>query len=144
MVDLETAQVLQHEEVCPGIVIEFPTQEENNDNTDESFVYCPIATEDYTSLPSVGICKINTATSKIETWWAEQGIFTHEAIPVAKSSANKGSWLLTMLYDAKNQRASLAILDSEDITSGPVCRLHLKHHVTYGLHGSFCKNSKTA
>ena len=29
--------------------------------------------------------------------------------------------------------------DSEDFSSGPVCRLNLKHHVTYGLHGSFAR-----
>jgi all-trans-8'-apo-beta-carotenal 15,15'-oxygenase len=29
------------------------------------------------------------------------------------------------------------ILDARDLNQGPVARLHLKHHVPYGLHGSF-------
>jgi carotenoid cleavage dioxygenase-like enzyme len=30
-------------------------------------------------------------------------------------------------------------MDSENFSAGPVCRLNLKHHVTYGLHGSFTR-----
>jgi hypothetical protein len=42
-----------------------------------------------------------------------------------------------MLYDYTNQRASLVILDSENFADGPICRIHLRHALAYGLHGSF-------
>lgn len=126
-------------------------------------MYCPIASDDYTSLPSTGLCQINTETSEIETWWAENQIFTHEVVPIPKTTSTKerngaaavvgggnddggsgggggtteGSWLLTNFYDAGKKRMALAILDSENFSLGPVCRLNLNHHVTYGLHGSF-------
>jgi len=48
--------------------------------------------------------------------------------------------LLMLMYDAAKHRSSLVILDARDITKGPVARLHLKHHIPYGLHGSFTSN----
>jgi len=31
----------------------------------------------------------------------------------------------------------VVILDSRDLTQGAIARLHLKHHIPYGLHGSW-------
>lgn len=44
-------------------------------------------------------------------------------------------WLLAMIYDGKEDRSSLVILDAKDLSQ--VARLWLKHHVPYGLHGTF-------
>jgi all-trans-8'-apo-beta-carotenal 15,15'-oxygenase len=135
IIDVEKGTVVSHEEVRPGIVIEFPTQEEDKPN----MMYLAIAAEEYTSLPSTGLCRINTETREMETWWADNKQFTHEVIPVKKQNGQPGSWLVTPLYDAGKRRTTIAIIDSEDFSSGPVCRLNLKHHVTYGLHGSFAR-----
>ena len=140
VIDVARGTVVSHEEVRPGIVIEFPTQEEDRPN----MMYLAIAAEEYTSLPSAGVCRINTETREMETWWAENQQFTHEVVPVKKENGQAGSWLLTPIYDAGRRRTTIAILDSEDFSSGPVCRLHLKHHVTYGLHGSFARESSPA
>eukprot|EP00985_Skeletonema_marinoi_P022648 scaffold14567_cov107-Skeletonema_marinoi.AAC.1 len=139
VIDVEKGTVVSHEEVRPGIVIEFPTQEEDKPN----MMYLAIAAEEYTSLPSSGLCRINTETREMETWWADNKQFTHEVVPVKKQNGQPGSWLLTPLYDAGKRRTTIAILDSEDFSSGPVCRLNLKHHVTYGLHGSFARQSQS-
>lgn len=135
VIDIEKGTVVSHEEICPGLVIEFPTQEEDKSN----MMYLALAAEDYTALPSTGLCRINTETREMETWWAGYQIFTHEIIPVRKTNGEAGSWLLTPLYDAGKRRTTIAILDSENFSDGPVCRLNLKHHVTYGLHGSFTR-----
>lgn len=139
VIDVKKGTVVSHEEVRPGIVIEFPTQEEDKPN----MMYLALGAEDYTSLPSTGLCRINTETREMETWWADNKQFTHEIIPVKKQNGEAGSWLLTPIYDAGKRRTTIAILDSEDFSSGPVCRLNLKHHVTYGLHGSFARQSPT-
>jgi all-trans-8'-apo-beta-carotenal 15,15'-oxygenase len=133
VVDLESEEVLSHEEVIPGAVVEFPVQDER----DPSNVYFSVASTDYTSLPGSGLCKIDTDDSSVQYWWAENRVFTGEVLPVAKKNGNAGSWLLTLLYDAGNKRTTLGILDSENFEAGPLCRLHLKHHITFGLHGSF-------
>nr|WP_202223448.1 carotenoid oxygenase family protein [Okeania sp. KiyG1] len=40
-------------------------------------------------------------------------------------------------YDAAEHRSDVVILDARDLNKKPVARLHLKHHIPYGLHGSF-------
>ena len=132
IVDLSTKELVSHAEVIPGIVMEFPTQDERDDN----IIYCGTSSTDNTSLPSTGLCKIDLSCDNAEFWWAEPKIFTGEMSPVPKSD-DKGSWLLTILYDASSRRAQLAILDSENFAEGPVCRVHLPHALTYSLHGSF-------
>jgi len=133
VVDLKSKQAIIHDEVSPGLVMEFPAQS----NHDPSIIYCSVASTDYTSMPGTGLCKVNVETSTVQLWWAENKIFTHEITPVPKRNGQIGDWLLTMLYDAGNRRATLAIFDSENFAAGPICRLHLKHNLTYGLHGSF-------
>ena len=130
IVDLPTGAVISHEQVAPGHVIEFPMQDERNDA-----VYCSLAATNDISVPGTGFCRYN-ADDSVDYWWAPHRIFTGELHPVPKDNS-RGSWLLGMLYDAGRKRTSLAIFDSERFTKGPVCQLHLGHHVTYGLHSTF-------
>ncbi len=42
-----------------------------------------------------------------------------------------------MVYDSSRHRSQVAILDGRDLDRGPIAVLHLKHHIPYGLHGSW-------
>lgn len=46
-------------------------------------------------------------------------------------------WVLSLVYDGARDRSDLIILDAQDLNRGPIARLHLKHHIPYGLHGNF-------
>jgi all-trans-8'-apo-beta-carotenal 15,15'-oxygenase len=136
IVDLRKNVLISHEEVIPGLVMEFPTQ----DDYDNDRVYFNVACTDNTSLPGTGVGQLDVNNPEdIQYWYAEPKIFTGEVNTVPKRNGEKGSWLLTMLYDYAEKRASLAILDSERFSDGPVCRIHLKHPLAYGLHGSFAE-----
>lgn len=45
-------------------------------------------------------------------------------------------WLMLLIYNAARRCSDLVIMDGKDITR-EVARLKLKHHIPYGLHGSF-------
>jgi all-trans-8'-apo-beta-carotenal 15,15'-oxygenase len=136
IVDLRNNVLISHEQVVPGLVMEFPTQ----DDDDNDRVYFNVACTDNVSLPGTGLGQLDLNNPEaIQYWYAEPKIFTGEVEPVPKRNGEKGSWLLTMLYDYTNQRASLAILDSERFADGPICRIHLKHALAYALHGSFAE-----
>lgn len=139
VVDLEANEVISHKEVIEGLVMEFPTQDEREPH----IIYCAASSVDYTSLPGTGHCKIDTKRDAIDFWWAEPKIFTGEMTPVAKRNGEKGSWLLTILYDAVNKRASLGIFDSERFEHGPICRIHLAHSLSYFLHGQFAEPKRS-
>ncbi|NDJ18091.1 carotenoid oxygenase family protein [Myxacorys almedinensis] len=51
--------------------------------------------------------------------------------------AEDEGWLLAIAYDGQRDRSSVVILDAQNLEQGAIARLHLKHHVPYGLHGSF-------
>jgi len=131
-VNIDKGTLVDHSEVFPGTVVEFPTQ----DPRDKHIIYYSLATRDAESLPSVGLCRIDTADDSIDEWWAPLGTFTGECSAVAKEDA-PGSWLVTMLYDTDKRKTRVAVFDSENVQQGPICRLNLNHHVTYGLHGFF-------
>jgi all-trans-8'-apo-beta-carotenal 15,15'-oxygenase len=151
VVDLETQQLISHREVVPGLVMEFPTQEEEESGfdipsgrskVDPHAIYCSVASADYTSLPGTGHAKVDTRLNTVQYWWAEPKIFTGEMTPVAKRNGEDGVWLLTLLFDASHKRASLAILDSQKFEQGPVARIHLPHSLAYCLHGTFIEEEQ--
>jgi carotenoid cleavage dioxygenase-like enzyme len=134
IVDLRSNVLLSHEQVIPGLVMEFPTQD------DDDRVYFNVACTNNESLPGTGLGRLDLDNPEaIQYWYAESKIFTGEVVPVPKRNGERGKWLLTMLYDYSKQRVSLAILDSERFADGPICRIHLRHALAYGLHGSFAK-----
>jgi all-trans-8'-apo-beta-carotenal 15,15'-oxygenase len=57
-------------------------------------------------------------------------------VPHPQATEEDQGWVLSLVYDASNHRSDLVILDAQDI-SNPVAKLHLKHHIPYGLHGSW-------
>lgn len=42
-----------------------------------------------------------------------------------------------MVYNGTLHRSDLVILDAKDLSKPPIARVHLKHHIPYGLHGSW-------
>jgi all-trans-8'-apo-beta-carotenal 15,15'-oxygenase len=51
--------------------------------------------------------------------------------------AEDEGWILSLVYDAAHHRTDVVILDNQALEQGPLARLHLTHHVPYGLHGCF-------
>jgi all-trans-8'-apo-beta-carotenal 15,15'-oxygenase len=136
IVNCTTETLVSHEEIMPGMVMEFQSQDEK----DPKFSYISISTYGGESIPGVGIARVNVQSHEVDHWWAENKIFTGEVLPVPKENTTTGSWLVGLIYDSGKRRTSLAILDSERISEGPVARIHLPHHVSYGLHSTICRN----
>lgn len=137
-IDRREGTLVSHEEVIPGMVMEFETQDER----EPGISYVSASTLGGESIPGSGLAKVDIRTRSAEFWWAENKIFTGELAPVAKQNGENGSWLLGLIYDAGGKRTSLVILDSERFSEGPVARIHLPHHVSYGLHGTFARQPK--
>lgn len=130
-VDLEKECLLSHEEVVPGIVMEWPMQ-------DDRYLYFGLSSTNYSNVPNTGVCRMDANKREINVWYAEPKIFVGEPYPVPKRNGERGSWLIVLFSDALKKRTSLAVLDGERVEDGPVGRVHLPHHVSYGLHGFFC------
>ena len=50
-------------------------------------------------------------------------------------SVNEPGWLLTQVYNGHTRKTFMAILDADQLETGPVCTIHNTHHVPISFHG---------
>ncbi|HHP7231963.1 MAG TPA: carotenoid oxygenase family protein [Xenococcaceae cyanobacterium] len=91
------------------------------------------------NAPLQGILKLDLATGERQFHsFAPHGYVSEPIfVPKPNALAEDAGWILTLVYDGKNHRSSLAILDGQNLAGEAVALLHLKHHIPYGLHGSW-------
>ncbi|MBE9078827.1 carotenoid oxygenase family protein [Romeria aff. gracilis LEGE 07310] len=103
------------------------------------YLYIGAAHSAQGNAPLQALLKQDLHTGQEQLWSAAPRGFSGEPlfVPRPGSSAEDDGWVLLMLYNAERRCSDLAIFDARDITPGPVTRLLLKHHIPYGLHGSY-------
>jgi all-trans-8'-apo-beta-carotenal 15,15'-oxygenase len=99
------------------------------------------------NAPHQAILKLDLESGQESLWSAAPTGYVGEPIFVPRPSgervngplgdAEDDGWVMALVYDAAQGRSDVVILDARDIARGPIARLHLRHHVPYGLHGSF-------
>jgi len=105
------------------------------------YAYIGAIAKESGNAPLQAIAKVDMQTGKQEFHsFAPRG-FISEPIFVPRdrdnNSAEDDGWVLTLIFNAAHNRSDLVVLDAQNITGKPLATLHLKHHVPYGLHGSF-------
>jgi all-trans-8'-apo-beta-carotenal 15,15'-oxygenase len=132
---------------------EFPFVHPSRAGRPYRYVYLGAAHASQGNAPLQAILKADLRSGERQLWSAAPYGYVGEPIFVPRSnpasSPNASSpkqpslededfgWLLTMVYNSEHQRSEIVILDAKDLTKKPVARLHLSHHVPYGLHGNF-------
>ena len=134
---------------------EFPYVHPAKAGRQHRFVYLGAAHTETGNAPLQAILKLDLETRSRQLWSAAPHGYVGEPIFVPRSpqsyrnglpspevvGAEDDGWLLTMVFDADRDRSDVVILDAADLERGQIARLHLKHHVPYGLHGSFTPHS---
>ena len=105
------------------------------------YAYIGAIAKESGNAPLQAIAKVDMQTGNQEFHsFAPRG-FISEPIFVPRDRNNNSTeddgWVLTLIFDAAHNRSDLVVLDAQNITGKPLATLHLKHHVPYGLHGSF-------
>ncbi len=118
---------------------EFPSIHPAKVGRDYRYTYLAAAHNPTGNAPHQAILKLDLATGA-ETLWSAAGDrgYVGEPIFVPRDPGNGAEddgWVLVLVYDAAHHRSDLVILDAQELRA--IARLHLKHHVPYGLHGSF-------
>jgi all-trans-8'-apo-beta-carotenal 15,15'-oxygenase len=132
------AESVEHQ-LIESRTCEFPTLHPNRVGQAYRYLYMGAAEAPAGNAPLQAVLKIDWQTGERQIWSAAPRGFAGEPIFVPRpgGAAEDDGWLLVLMYDAANHRSDLVILDARDLTKEPVARLHLKHHVPYGLHGNF-------
>lgn len=134
--DLAQNQVDRH--LLESRCCEFPALNPQYAGKSYRYLYLGAAAQPAGNAPLQQILKLDLATGAKEIWNAAPKGFVGEPIfvPHPQAEQEDQGWVLSLVYDAANHRSDLVILDAQNL-SNPVARLHLKHHIPYGLHGSW-------
>ncbi len=119
---------------------EFPTRNPNKVGRDYRYLYIGAAHNEVGNAPLQAIMKLDLHTGEGQLHSFAPSGYVSEPIFVPKPNAvsEDAGWILTLVYDGNKHRSTLAILDSENLAGDAIALLHLKHHIPYGLHGSWC------
>lgn len=117
---------------------EFPSIHQERVGRPYRYIYMGAAHTNTGNAPLQAILKIDLESGERQLWSTAPRGFVSEPIIVSRSNSSEDDgWVLTVVYDAAHHRSDVVILDARDLNQGPIARLHLKHHIPYGLHGSF-------
>ena len=130
---------------------EFPVVHPAHVGRPYRYVYLGAAHHPEGNAPLQAVVKVDLETGDRQLWSAAPRGFAGEPIFVPRSpsayrdhlptgtydGAEDDGWVLLLSFNAERDCSDLVILDARDLNRGAIARLHLKHHVPYGLHGTF-------
>jgi all-trans-8'-apo-beta-carotenal 15,15'-oxygenase len=116
---------------------EFPTMNPARVGQDGRYYYLGAAATETGNAPLQAITKIDLQTKATITWSAAPHGFVSEPQFITKPQAatEDDGWVVTLVYQADRDATDIVILDAKDLTV--IAKLHLPHHLPFGLHGSW-------
>ncbi|HUD51000.1 carotenoid oxygenase family protein [Parvibaculum sp.] len=82
---------------------------------------------------------LDLATGKRRTFDPGAGRYVMEPVFVPRSAAapEGDGWLTTLVYDEARNLSDFVVLDTDDISKGPIARVELPTRVPFGFHGNW-------
>ncbi len=119
--------------------VEFPAIHPDKVGRDYRYLFIGAAHHPTGNAPLQAILKIDWQSGERQLHsFAPHGYVSEPIfVPKPDATAEDDGWVLVMVYDASHHRSDVVILDAQDLTQKPLARLHLLHHIPYGLHGSW-------
>ncbi len=86
-----------------------------------------------------GYVRHDTQTGEEQAYQLPEGVYASESpiVPRKGASTENDAYLVTFLIDENKGTSELAILDASDVTKGPICRAHLPHKISSGVHSTW-------
>lgn len=133
--DLETETVQR--ELIESRCCEFPSINGDRVGRNYRYLYIGAGHNPTGNAPLQAILKLDLETGERKLWSnAPQGYVGEPIfVPKPNAMAEDEGWVLTMTYEGSHHRSDIVILDAQNLNM--VARLHLNHHIPYGLHGSW-------
>jgi all-trans-8'-apo-beta-carotenal 15,15'-oxygenase len=126
-------------EVITARCCEFPTLNPQNMGRPYQHVVIGTTHESMGNAPLQALMKLDLYSGTKSIWSAAPQGFVGEPlfVPKPNETAEDAGWILSLVYDAEHHRTDVVILDAQAFERGAIARLHLTHHIPYGLHGCF-------
>jgi carotenoid cleavage dioxygenase-like enzyme len=93
-----------------------------------------------------GLMKYDVDSGSAETYWYGDGRWGSEApfAPRPGSSSEDDGYVLSYVYDEREERSDVEVLDARDVTAGPVCTIRLPVRVPLGFHATWVPGERLA
>jgi all-trans-8'-apo-beta-carotenal 15,15'-oxygenase len=116
---------------------EFPTINPEKVGRDYQYLYIGAAHKSEGNAPLQALLKLDLYNQEQQFYsFAPHGYVGEPIfIPKPNSKQEDDGWIFMMVYDGSQHRSDVVLFEAKDINSGPIARIHLKHHIPYGLHG---------
>lgn len=105
------------------------------------FIYMNVGGLESLVTPPQGIAKLDVESGDVETWMPESFEFCGEPMYAPRhrqeSVAEDNGYILSVLWNGRTKESELIILESNNITAGPVTRIQLGMAIPHGLFGCF-------
>lgn len=136
-IDLKSEKIEQ--EIIESRCCEFPAVNPNKVTQKYRYLFIGAAHNSQGNAPLQAILKLDLVTGERQIHSFAPTGYVSEPIFVPKPDAQQedAGWILVMVYDGRKHRSDIVILDGENLNNNPIAILHLKHHIPYGLHGSW-------
>ncbi len=121
---------------------EFPSVHPAHVGQSYRYLYIGAAHNPTGNAPLQAILKLDMQSGDRQLWSeAPRGFMTEPLfVPRPGGTAEDDGWVLAVTYNAAHHRSDVVILDAQHVERGAIARLHLNHHIPYGLHGCFVPN----
>lgn len=82
---------------------------------------------------------IDLASVKRREWDAGAGCYVHEPVfvPRKEGAAEGDGFVVSLVYDTARNISDFIVLDTDDISKGPLARVELPARVPFGFHGNW-------
>ncbi|NJL84109.1 MAG: Apocarotenoid-15,15'-oxygenase [Chloroflexaceae bacterium] len=140
-IDLATEQI--DGKILEPRCCEFPTLNPQHSGRPYRYLYLGAAHAPTGNAPLQALLKLDLKTGDRQLQsFAPQGfvgepVFVHKPGAIAEDEG----WVLSVIYNSARHASDIVILDAQTWKQVAVARL--KHHIPYGLHGSWCEERFT-
>eukprot|EP00581_Thalassiosira_minuscula_P002426 CAMPEP_0183736448 /NCGR_PEP_ID=MMETSP0737-20130205/49290_1 /TAXON_ID=385413 /ORGANISM="Thalassiosira miniscula, Strain CCMP1093" /LENGTH=554 /DNA_ID=CAMNT_0025970455 /DNA_START=425 /DNA_END=2089 /DNA_ORIENTATION=+ len=89
--------------------------------------------------PPQGITKFDLDSNSQESWFPESYEFCGEPMyaPRRGDDSEDGGYIISTLFNGKEESSEMIVLKANDVTSGPIARIPIGIAVPHGYHGCF-------
>ena len=126
------------EEVIVPRALEFPMHDKRFTGRPTRHGWMTELRQNPGTLNPAGIAHVDMGRGEILGVW-DPGKTRHagEAYFIPGGSAEGDGWLMTYLYDHRQDSSRLVVLDATDVSRGPVAEVLLPQRVPHGFHGTW-------
>ena len=108
------------------------------------YIFMAIGAKGNEVAPPQGITRFDTETSKMDSWMPKPHEFCGEPMFAPKKGATSedDGYVLSVLFNGKEEQSELLIFSSTDISAGPITRIPLGLGIPHALHGCFTNDEE--